>query len=138
MFNNYKTFIYMCEGSRESRGEGGWLSWKLVVARGPWRSLGRAVSLWHLLTSSCREGFPSFITHDRYRLFSLMPKATGILSPFSSGMKLMQNTTRERRPCGQGHMAMQGWPAKGPQAQDLYNLLRASPHWLFTDSMSVG
>lgn len=118
VFNNYKTFIYMCEGSRESRGEGGWLSWKLVVARGPWRSLGRAVSLWHLLTSSCREGFPSFITHDRYRLFSLMPKATGILSPFSSGMKLMQNTTRERRALwsgthGHAGLARQGTPSPG-------------------------
>lgn len=109
----------MCEGLSGCLGEKV-AGWKLVVARGPWRSLGRAVSLWHSLTSSCRVGFPSFITQDRYRFFSLMPKATGILSPFSSsGMKLMENTTGERRAlwsgtCSHAGLARRGTPSPGP------------------------
>ena len=62
------------------------------------RRLRRAFSPWYPLTSSCRVGLSPFITQDRYRFFSLRPKATGILSSLSSPCtKLMQKTTGERK-----------------------------------------
>lgn len=116
--------------------------------RGTWEAFSPLFSL----TSSCRVGFPSFITQDRYRLFFLMHSTTGILLLFSSPCtKLMQNTTRERKGAlwsgMHGHAGLAQQLDPKPRSPTI-NIICGNPRWasngltdriiwLLTDSTTV-